>query len=79
MSLVLILIEGPSRRITIVIDNAIWHSELTESTKSPKRSMRKNQVIEWLQNQDIEFDPTLKKSELLDIASEKKPRKKYKV
>ena len=41
--------------------------------------MRKNQIIGWLQNHDIEFDPTLKKSELLDIASENNPRKKYKV
>ena len=73
------MIEGPSRRIAVVIDNATWHSELTESTKPAKRSMRKNQIIEWLQNHDIEFDPTLKKSELLEIASENKPRKKYKV
>ncbi|CAF4145912.1 unnamed protein product [Rotaria sp. Silwood2] len=71
--------NGPSQRIAIAIDNATWHSELTESTKPAKRSMRKNQIIEWLQNHDIEFDPTLKKSELLEIASENKPRKKHKI
>ncbi|CAF3930364.1 unnamed protein product, partial [Rotaria sp. Silwood2] len=30
-----------NRRIAIVIDNATWHSELTEYSKPVKRSMRK--------------------------------------
>ena len=62
-----------------MIKNATWHSELTESSKPAKRSMRKNQIIEWLENHGIEFDSTLKKSKLLEIALENKSRKKYNV
>ena len=61
VSLFLFPNEGPNRRIAIVIDNATWHSELTESTKPAKRSMRKDQIIEWLENHRIDFDSTLKK------------------
>ena len=41
--------------------------------------MRKDQIIEWLENHGIEFDAALTKSELLEIASDNKPKKEYKV
>ncbi|CAF2944414.1 unnamed protein product [Rotaria sp. Silwood2] len=40
---------------------------------SAKRSIRKDQIVEWLENHGIQFDLTLKKSELLEIALENKP------
>ena len=67
-SKVLFLKKGRHRQITIVIDNATWHSELTENSKPARRSMRKDQIIDWLENHGIEFDSTLRKSELLEIA-----------
>ena len=75
----MVLTQGPRRRIAIVIDNATWHSELTERSKPAKRSMRKNQIIQWLEKHDITFDSTLTKSELLEIAARNKPSKEYKV
>ena len=41
--------------------------------------MRKNEIVEWLEDHQIEFDSTLKKSELLDIGFDNKPKKEYKV
>jgi len=75
----LVLTQGPRRRTAIVIDNATWHPELTERSKPAKRSMRKNQIIQWLEKHAITFDSTLTKSELLEIAARKKPSKEYKV
>ncbi|CAF4188458.1 unnamed protein product, partial [Rotaria sordida] len=47
--------NGQNRRIAIVIDNAIWHSELMESSKPAKRSMRKDQIIECVYELASEF------------------------
>ena len=63
----------------IIIDNATWHSELTEYSKPAKRSMRKHEIIEWLDDHKVEFDSTLRKPELFELASDNKPRKEYKV
>lgn len=75
----MVLTRGPRRRIAIVIDNATWHSELIERSKPAKRSMRKNEIVQWLKEHDITFDSTLTKSELLEIAALNKPSKEYKV
>ena len=70
---------GPSRRIPIVIDNATGHKELTDSTKLPKYSWRKDQVQTCLGEHNIDFNIDLKKSELLQLAFVNLPRKEYKV
>jgi hypothetical protein len=64
---------------SLVIDNATWHSELTENSKPFRRMMRKDRRIDWLENDELQFDSTLKKSELLEIAFNNKTRKEYKV
>ena len=70
---------GPSRRICIVVDNATWHNELTDSTKLRKCSWRKDQSQTWLREHNIDFNINLKKSELLQLAFVNLPRKEYKV
>ena len=70
---------GSSRRIPIVIDNATGHNELTDSTKPPKCSRRKDQVQTCLHEHNIDFNIDLKKSELLQLAFVNLPRKEYKV
>jgi len=63
----------------IIIDNATWHSELTDNSKPAKQSMRKHEIIEWLDDHTVEFDSTLTKPELFELASDNKPTKEYKV
>ena len=53
---------GPSRRIPIVIDNATGHNELTDSTKPPKCSWRKDQIQTYLREHNIDFNIDLKKA-----------------
>lgn len=70
---------GPDRRLSIVIDNATWHNELTNETKPPKRSWRKSDVQTWLREHRLHYDLEMKKAELLNIAFTNLPPKKYKV
>ena len=70
---------GPSHRIPIVIDNATGHNELTDSTKPPKCSWRKDQIQTCLREYNIDFNIDLKKSELLQLVLVNLPRKEYKV
>ena len=67
---------GSSRRISIVMDNAPGHNELTDSTKPPKFSWRKDQVQTCLREHNIDFNIDLKKSELLQLAFVNLPPKR---
>lgn len=70
---------GPNCCICIVIDNAIWHSELTDETKPPKRSWRESEVQAWLQKHAIGFSDDLRKSEILQLAFDNLPPKEFRV
>ncbi|CAF0779758.1 unnamed protein product [Rotaria sordida] len=70
---------GKSRAITIIIDNAPWHREVTDDTKSPLRSWRKQMIADWLHDHDISYAKDISKAELLELAYENLPEKKYKV
>ena len=59
---------GPSRQIPIVNDNATGHNKLTDSTKPPKCSWRKDQVQTCLREHNIDFNIDVQKSELLQLA-----------
>lgn len=66
------------RRICIVIDNATWHNELCDNVKPPKRSWRKIQVQEWLDQHEINYDSSMTKAQLLELAFANVPPKKFK-
>ncbi|CAF3985209.1 unnamed protein product, partial [Rotaria sordida] len=68
-----------SRAITIIIDNAPWHREVTDNTKPPLRSWRKQMIADWLHDHDISYAKDISKAELLELAYENLPEKKYKV
>ncbi|CAF2602377.1 unnamed protein product [Rotaria sp. Silwood2] len=68
-----------SRAITIIIDNASWHREVTDDTKPPLRSWRKQMIADWLHDHDISYAKDISKAELLELAYENLPEKKYKV
>ena len=69
-------ILGPDANITIVIDNATWHNNLTDDTKPPKRAWNTQKLIEWLDLHKLTY-PNRGQTELLNIAFENAPEKKY--
>ncbi|CAF4571633.1 unnamed protein product, partial [Rotaria sp. Silwood2] len=71
--------KGNARSITIIIDNASWHREVTDDTKPPQRSWRKQMTANWLDDHNILYVDDISKAELLQLAYENLPKKKYKV
>jgi hypothetical protein len=70
---------GKDAKIVLVIDNATWHNRLTNDTTPPKRSWRKEAIIRWLSNHNIVFPEKVVKAELLEIALNNLPEKKYEI
>ncbi|KRT84871.1 hypothetical protein AMK59_789, partial [Oryctes borbonicus] len=52
----------------IVMDNAPYHSVLLE--KQPLQSWRKDDIIQWLNTNQIPCESTMNKNELLEIAKQ---------
>ncbi|CAF2104471.1 unnamed protein product [Rotaria magnacalcarata] len=70
-------LSGLSAKICIIIDNATWHNRLAEETKPPKRAWNKATIIDWLNTHQIKYPEHATKAQLLDIAFENVPEKKY--
>jgi len=70
-------ILGTSANISIIINNAIWHNHLTEETKPPKRAWNKQTIMDWLDSHHLDYSTRDTKAELLDIAFQNAPDKKY--
>ena len=70
-------ILGVLANISIIIDSATWHNQLTEYTKSPKRSWSKQKVIDWLPSHGLNYPDRATKAQLLEIAFQNAPPKKY--
>ncbi|CAF4232760.1 unnamed protein product, partial [Rotaria sordida] len=62
------ILYGDEAKIAIVQDNASRHNVRTPESKVPKRSWRKGQVQEWLNDHHIPFDSRSVKAELLELA-----------
>ncbi|CAF3911271.1 unnamed protein product [Rotaria sordida] len=71
--------EGRLRKTAGKVDNAPWHSELTDDTKPAKRSYNKAQVQQWLSKHHVIFDSAMTKAELLELASANRPTRHYKI
>ncbi|CAF4265092.1 unnamed protein product, partial [Rotaria sp. Silwood2] len=65
--------------ITIIIDNASWHREVTDDTKPPQCLWGKQMIVNWLDDHNILYVDDISKAELLQLAYENLPKKKYKV
>ncbi|CAF4631996.1 unnamed protein product, partial [Rotaria sp. Silwood2] len=65
--------------ITIIIDNVSWHREVTDDTKSPQRSWRKQKKANSPDDHSVLFSSDISKAELLQLTYENLPSKKYKV
>src|SRR5690242_19935059 len=64
---------GNAPSITIIIDNASWHREVTDDTKPPRRSWRKQMIANWLDDHHILYENDISKAELLDLACKNLP------
>ncbi|CAF3202178.1 unnamed protein product [Rotaria sp. Silwood2] len=73
------LILEKDAKIVLVIDNATWHNRLTQDTAPPKRSWRKEAIIQWLNRHNIVVPVKAVKAELLEIAFNNLPEKKYEI
>jgi hypothetical protein len=71
------LSSGKYTKIVLVIDNTPWHNRLTNDTMLPKQSWRKECIIQWLNNRNIDVTVKAVKDELLDIAMKNLPEKRY--
>jgi hypothetical protein len=71
--------KGNAPSITIIIDNASWHREVTDNTKPPQRSWRKQRIANWLDDRNISYANDISKAELLQLAYKNLPQKRYKV
>ncbi len=70
---------GKYTKIVFVIDNAPWHNRLTNDTMPPKRSWRKEYIIQWLNAHNINVPVKAVKAELLEIAMKNLPEKRYEI
>jgi len=65
--------KGNIRPITIIIDNASWHREVTDDTKPPQRSWRKQRISNWLDDHNTLYANDISKAESLQLVYENLP------
>ncbi|XP_066970162.1 uncharacterized protein [Macrobrachium rosenbergii] len=70
------LLEEPS---VLVMDNAPYHSIMTEESRCPTTATRKSYLIEWLHRRNISFPQHATRPELLYIHRQNRPEPEYKV
>ena len=70
------LLEQPS---VLVMDNAPYHSILTEESRCPTSGTRISDLIEWLEHRNIPFPQHATRPELLYICRQNRPEPEYKV
>ncbi|KAK4325758.1 hypothetical protein Pmani_003701 [Petrolisthes manimaculis] len=61
----------------IVMDNASYHSR--KVNKAPAYSSRKSVIIEWLSENNISYDATLNKPELMEICRQNIEKSRYEI
>jgi transposase len=59
----------------IIMDNAAYHSEVLN--RSPTSNWRKGDIQKWLENNNLPYDQTMLKAELLGIVKNNKEQKEY--
>lgn len=69
------LLPNIPERSLIIMDNAAYHSKLINKVQTS--SNRKCEIINWLLDNKIEHDPSITKSELIDICKLHIDKQKY--
>ncbi len=67
-------LPGPS---TIVLDQAPYHSVLTDDSRAPTTQSTVPTIRTWLRTRGVEFTDDLLKAELVEMVRRNKPRPKY--
>jgi hypothetical protein len=68
---------GKDATVNLILDNATWHNRLTEETMPPKRSWKKQLIMNWLDKHDLPFTDNMTKAELFQVAFNNLPSKRY--
>lgn len=63
----------------LVLDNAPYHSQLTEETRCPTTATRKSEIVKWLECRSLPFPPHATRPELLLLCKENRPEPRYTV
>ncbi|XP_076064272.1 uncharacterized protein LOC143038655 [Oratosquilla oratoria] len=71
------LLPNISHQSLIIMDNASYHSKLTN--RAPSRNSKKCEVIEWLTHNNIDHDQSQTRSELLQLAALHKDKEMYEI
>ncbi|KAK3870173.1 hypothetical protein Pcinc_024575 [Petrolisthes cinctipes] len=63
----------------LVLDNAPYHSQLTEESRCPTTATRKADLIRWLEQHNISIPPAATRPELLFLCQQNRPQPQYKI
>ncbi|KAK3883272.1 hypothetical protein Pcinc_012401 [Petrolisthes cinctipes] len=63
----------------LVLDNAPYHSQLTEESRCPTTATRKADLIRWLEQHNISIPPAATRPELLLLCQQNRPQPQYKI
>ena len=61
----------------LVIDNAPYHTMVTEDSHCPTSATKKAELIKWLENRAISYPPHATRPELLKICNQNRPKPQY--
>ena len=61
------------------MDNAPYHSQLTDDSRCPTTATKKSDLVEWLEKRAIPFPQHSTRPELLTICRQNRPDPQYKV
>ena len=61
----------------VIVDNAKYHSRMTDNSKKPTTSWRKQEIVDFLQSKQKEYPPKATKATLLEICKDIFVPKKY--
>lgn len=63
----------------LVLDNAPYHSQLTEESRCPTTATNKAELVKWLERRKIPFPPYATRPELLQLCKKNRPEARYTV
>ena len=73
------LLPALAETSVLVMDNATYHSQLTEETRCLTIVTRKVDIVKWLECRSLLFPPQATRLELLLICKENRPKPNYTV
>ena len=72
-----LLLPSLSEPSVLVIDNAPYHTMLTEDSHGPTSATKKSDITKWLEHRSISYLPQATRPELLMICKQNRPEPQY--